>query len=251
VTICAHPGAGDNGGRLKNWVRSHRLHIAGTVWLALLLLPSLWFVLAYAGLPRIWSHHEHRKGKRGGDTVAYTAQDIPGDPINLEVYGAQAAIECRLQHGGWIKADDVSVRSGLQIGLSVLLDRPYPNAPVSPLYVHDKMQDVALQLDVGKSADRRHHVRFWQVDPGKWLGSATFDRGVGMSLFTLQITHHIGPDVDHERDAVARLLAGGGAATLITRPATNQRKVHRNGGGDKYMTDGKVARVTLGPPCTS
>jgi hypothetical protein len=25
--------------------------------------------------------------------------------------------------------------------------------------------------------------------------------------------------------------------------------VHRNGGGDKYVTDGKVARVTLGPPC--
>jgi hypothetical protein len=209
----------------------------------------LWFALAYGGLPRLWSHHEHRKGKPGGDTVAYTAQDIPGDPINLKIDGSQSAIACRLEHGGWMQADAVSAGSALHIATSVILNRSYLNAPVSPLYVHDRMQDMAFERDEGKSADRRHHVRFWQVAPGHWLGSATFDKGVGLSLFTLQITHHVGRDVDRERDAVAKLLAAGGTFALMARQGVPIGTAHRNGGGDKYVTDGKIAYVTIGAPC--
>src|SRR5579872_5639814 len=106
-------------GNARTWIHAHRPHIAGSIFLTGIGVPALWFALAYGGLPRLWSHHEHRRGKVSGDTVAYTAQDIPGDPINLEVIGTQSNIDCRLAEGGWHKADDVSVRSGLQIGASV------------------------------------------------------------------------------------------------------------------------------------
>lgn len=227
------------------WIDEHKPHLAASVVLALLLVPALWFTLAYGGLPRFWSHHEHKKGRVVGDAVAYTAQDIPGDPINLKIDGSGTAIEGAMQRGGWIKADDVSLASGLQLGMSVILDRPYPNAPVSPLYLHDNKQDLAYQLDEGHSADRRHHVRFWHVAPDHWYASATFDRGVGLSLYTLQITHHIGPDVDRERNEVARILANGRQLTFIAPATIWTGRIRRNGGGDKYLSDGKIAQVDM------
>jgi len=238
------------GSKSSQWIRSHRPHLAATIAALVILPPILWFALAYGGLPRLWSHHEHKKGKVAGVLVSYTAQGIPGDPVNLEILGSQAVVACAFRDAGWIKADDVSLRSGLQIGTSVLLARPYPDAPVSPLYMNDRQQDSAYELDEGRSADRRHHVRFWQQAAGRWLASATFDRGVGLSLFTLQITHHIGPDIDRERDAVAQVMEKEGAIrapSVAAGPVLG--KVHRNGGGDRYDFDGRIAVLRLPSTC--
>ena len=35
-----------------------------------------------------------------------------------------------------------------------------------------------------------------------WLAAGTFDRAVGLSLFTLQVTHRIDADTDIERDHI-------------------------------------------------
>jgi LssY C-terminus len=232
-------------GRMRPW---HWYSIAG---LALVVLPSLWFALAYGGLPRMWSHHEHKKIGQREEIVAYTAQDIPGDPINLRVHGEQAAIVCAFRRAGWSVADPVTVRSALQIGASVILQRAYPQAPVSPLYVKDTVQTLAFEKDEGKSADKRHHVRLWQIAPNDWLGAATFDRGVGVSLFTLQITHHIGRDVDAERDAAGKILIASGGVLTGTEPNRIAPNVwRRNGGGDRYRTDGKIKVYSVAPkPC--
>lgn len=236
----------------SRWIKAHRPHVAAIAAALVIGVPMLWFALAYGGLPRLWSHHEHKKGKLHGVLVSYTAQGIPGDPVNLEILGSQAVIDCAFRTGGWNRADAVSLRSGVKIVASVLLSEPYADAPVSPLYMNDRQQDVAYQLDEGRSADRRHHVRLWRQAADRWLASATFDRGVGLSLFTLQITHHIGPGVDQERDAVAGLLAKAGATTepsVTAGPISG--KVHRNGGGDRYNFDGRVAVMKLPPTCRS
>lgn len=233
---------------MRGLLADYRAHIiVGTLLLVFVVLPLLWLALAYGGLPRIWSHHERRKGKPDGDAVSYTAQGIPADPINLKVLGTEDRIECALHKAGWTKADPVSLQSAIGIAESVIFARSYPAAPVSPLYFEDQQQDVAFQLDEGVSADRRHHVRFWQAGRDLWYGSATFDRGVGLSLFTLQITHHIGAAIDAERNRVASALAGGAAQEMAAglRPSIHHR---RNGGGDRYVTDGRVAVVSL-PTC--
>lgn len=213
-------------------------------------LAALWFVLAYGGLPRLWSHHEHRLMASRSQMVAYTSQDIPGDPLNLRLHGSASVIGCAFARAGWVRAEDVSLRTGVKIGASVLLDHPYPDAPVSPLYVNDRQQDLAFEHDDGKSADKRHHVRFWQVGPDDWLGAATYDRGVGINLFTLQITHHIGWDVDHDRDLVAGLIAASGGRPEGAMASGVARDTwHRNGGGDRYRTDGQIRIFKLAASC--
>lgn len=228
------------GPRLRPW------HWYSITVLLVLGIPLLWFILAYGSLPRLWSHHEHKKIGSRDQIQSYTAQDIPGDPINLHLKGGQAAITCAFKRAGWSVADPVSLPSAIEIASSVILQRPYPQAPVSPLYVQDRMQTIAFEKDEGKSADKRHHVRIWQVGNTDWLGAATFDRGVGLSLFTLQITHHIGPDVDTERDSAGKLLTESGATpggTESSRITPNQWQ--RNGGGDRYRTDGNIKIYTL------
>ena len=113
-------------GKLKPW------HWTSIAMATLLLLPFVWFILAYGSLPRIWSHHEHKKIASREQIQTYTAQDIPGDPINLRIFGSQQAITCAFKHAGWSVADAVSLRSGLGIGASVILQKPYPQAPVIP-----------------------------------------------------------------------------------------------------------------------
>lgn len=215
-------------------------------FLAFLGLVILWLALAYGELPHLWSKHEHKKVRRGEEIVSYTSQDIPADPINLKLIGDSASIRCAFRRAGWSLADPLSARSGFGIVSSVVLMRSYPEAPVSSLYLQDRLQDLAFEKDEGRTAHRRHHVRLWQVAPGQWLGAATYDRGIGFALFTLQVTHHIGPKVDAERDALGALLQRIGARYAGSQPShIPPDQWRRNGGGDRYVTDGLIKSYAL------
>lgn len=62
-----------------------------------------------------------------------------------------------------------------------------------------------------------------------------------MSHDTGQITHHIGPDVDAERDTViADLKKAGVLASSFEMEGRGPTSHGRNGGGDPYFTDGMV-----------
>ena len=228
--------------KLRPW---HWLTISLLAFLGLLLL---WLVLAYGELPHWWSKHEHKKIKRDEGIVSYTSQDIPADPINLRLIGDINQVKCSFARGGWSLANPLSGRSALGIIGSVVLQRPYPEAPVSPLYLQERLQDLAFEKDEGRTAHRRHHVRLWQVAPNHWLGAASYDRGVGFALFTLQVTHKIGSNVDLERDSLGAMLQRQGARPLGTDASHVPAGRQRNGGGDPYYTDGMIKVFAL-PPC--
>ena len=109
--------------------------------------------------------------------VTHTAQGIPGDPINVGLVGNDKDVLCAMQAAGWYPADPVTLRSSIEIAGSVLLDRPYRDAPVSNLYYLGRREDLAFEKPDGRSADHRHHVRFWKaLDEGEekrpvWLGA--------------------------------------------------------------------------------
>jgi hypothetical protein len=223
------------------------------VLLPILLLYGL---IAYFLLPSIWRHYEHQKKLDGLPMVTTTAQGIPADPINIGMVGTEKDIVCAMQAAGWYAADRVTLKSGLEISDSVILDRPYPKAPVSPLFYAGRMEDLAFEKPVGRSADQRHHVRLWQVlnkgqeDRPVWLGAATFDRSVGFSHYTGAVTHHIAPDVDAERALIAAdLEVAGMVSARYQVMGVGPTLRGRNGEGDLYFTDGEVWVLRLVEDC--
>jgi hypothetical protein len=223
-----------------------------------LLLSALlgYTALAYLLLPAFWKHYEHQKRLAGLPMVTLTAQGIPGDPINVGLVGDSKDVLCAMNAAGWYPADPVTLRSSIEIVGSVLLDRPYRDAPVSNLFYLGRHEDLAFEKPVGSSADHRHHVRFWKVldqgDEGRpvWLGDATFDRSVGVSRYTGAITHHIAADIDAERLVLATDLENAGMVDAKYQVAgVGPTVAGRNGGGDLYYTDGEVWVLRLVKAC--
>src|SRR6202035_1494574 len=210
----------------------------------------------YLALPAFWTHHEHQKGLAALPMLTLTAQGIPGDPINVGLVGDDRDVLCAMQAAGWYPADPVTLRSSIEIVGSVILDRPYRDAPVSPLFYLGRREDLAFEKPDGNSADRRHHVRLWKVlDQGQekrpvWLGDATFDRSVGVSHYTGAITHHIDADIDAERKLLATdLEAAGLVSAKYQVTGVGLTMTGRNGGGDLYYTDGEVWILRLVEAC--
>jgi LssY C-terminus len=222
-------------------------------WIALTLL-GLYLLVAYVVLPRLWMHYEHEPGLEGRPMVTVTADGIPGDPLNVGLVGSKEEAIRALLAAGWYPADAVTLKTSIEIVGSVLFDRPFRDAPVSPLFYEGKKQAFAFEKPVGNSADRRNHVRFfetlgeWRAGRPVWLGSATYDRGVGISHYTGEITHHIGPDIDAERNLLMRELA---AARMLTEiydvTGVGPTLFGRNGGGDPYYTDGELRIGVVSP----
>lgn len=203
--------------------------------------------LAYIILPLSWTHYEHQKALAGLAMVTRTAQGIPGDPINVGLVGTKTDVLCAMHAAAWYPADPITFRSSVEIIGSVVLRRPYRDAPVSSLYYQSRREDLAFEKPVGDSADRRHHVRFWEVvkegQEGRpvWLGSATFDRSVGLSSFTGQVTHHIAADIDAERDGLTSDLKAAKVVEAVYEVSgVGPTLIGRNGEGDRYYTDGEV-----------
>ncbi|MFC0240938.1 LssY C-terminal domain-containing protein [Rhodopseudomonas telluris] len=224
--------------------RHPRLRRAGLVTA---LFITVYTLAAYLALPLFWTHYDHQRGLADLPMATRTAQGIPGDPINVGLIGNQTDVLRAMLAAGWSPADPITLRSSIEIAGSVLLDRPYRNAPVSNLYYLGRREDLAFEKPDGRSADRRHHVRLWKVldsgDEGRpvWLGDATFDRGVGLSHYTGAVTHHIDPDIDAERERLAADLETAGmveARYQVT--GIGPTIAGRNGEGDRYYTDGEV-----------
>src|SRR5437660_10796673 len=147
----------------------------------------LWFLailivcyvsISYLILPATWSRIEHEPGLAGRPMVTATAQGIPGDPINVGLIGAREDVVFAFHTAGWSPADPITLRTSLEIIGSVVFDRSFKQAPVSPLYFEGRREDLAFEKLEGKSADRRQHVRLWLVlqsgadGSPVWLGSA-------------------------------------------------------------------------------
>jgi hypothetical protein len=74
----------------------------------------------------------------------------------------------------------------------------------------------------------------------------TFDRGVGLSHDTGQVTHHIAPNIDAERDLLMEDLRNAGMVqTFFQISGTGPTLFGRNGDGDPYYTDGEIDVATL------
>jgi hypothetical protein len=226
--------------------------------LAILVIVSVWGLLAYILVPLTWRHYEHQRKLADLTMVTRNGEGIPGDPINVGLVGSRDDVLCAMNAAGWYPADPVTLRSSIAIVGSVLLDRPYHDAPVSNLFYLDRREDLAFEKPAGASANRRHHVRFWKaLDQGEegqavWLGAITFDRGVGLSHDDARITHHIAPDIDAERNLLTADLKNANVVTRIYEVSgIGATLAGRNGEGDRYYTDGEIKISVLVDGCNT
>jgi hypothetical protein len=166
----------------------------------------LYLLAAYVVLPLAWKRETARHSALlDAPRITHTVDGIPGDPVNLALLGSEAEVVRGMHAAKWFPADPITLASSLRIAVDSVLRRPDDDAPVSTLELFGRKQDLAFEQPVGDSPRQRHHVRFWRWDrleQGRqvWFGAATYDESVGLSHTTGQITHHIGPDVDAERD---------------------------------------------------
>lgn len=184
-----------------------------------------------------------------------TGDGLLGDPINLAFIGSQEELNQLFIKAGWTIAEPLSIKSSLHMIIASVLGKSYPKAPVSSLFLFNKKQDIAFEREIDNNPRRRHHVRFWKTPedwylPGgrnaDWLGAATYDKKVGFSFFTGQITHKINSDVDQERDFVLGMLKRSNQSVSIEIVEHFTTSYHgRNGGGDEIFTDGALPFIKL------
>lgn len=219
-----------------------------------LLFASLFFyvLLAYYLVPDFWKHYEHHPELEDFPKTSFTAEGLPGDPLNIGLAGSEQELIEAMRLAGWKQADPLKISSDIKIAEMVLLQKSYPEAPVSNLFLFERAQDFAFEKQMGSSPKRRHHVRFWKTPitnlQGQplWIGSATFDRSVGLSHLTGQITHHIAPDIDQERDQwVQDLMRAGQLVKIYQVSGVGPSFRGKNGAGDFYYTDGEMTFAVL------
>ena len=223
----------------------------------LLVVNSLlfWAVLAYLALPRLrqvltWLYvPDYFIGR------TRTADGLLGDPVNLAVRGDEEDIHEAMEAAGWVRAEPITLRTSWRMVVSALLRRSYPAAPVSNLLLFKRTQSFAYQKEVEGNPSQRHHIRFWHCPPGwvlpgggrvDWLAAATYDRAVGLSVLTFQVTHKIDADIDIKRDFVVDDVRwANAAAELEIWPDFFTAYHDKNGGGDRVVTDGALRVLDL------
>jgi hypothetical protein len=208
----------------------------------------VWLGVAYLVMPLLWKGYAHRHPSLEDiPRITYTGSEIPGDPLNVALIGTEGEVKKIMRAAKWYPADALSLRSSLLIAEDSVLKRAYEEAPVSSLYLFGRKQDLAFEQAVGDNPRQRHHVRFWRT--GKldadgrpiWIGAAIYDRKVGLSRTTGQITHKIAEDIDNERDKLFDdLKQTGDLAEQYIEEGFHPVREGRNGGGDPWKTDGNL-----------
>ena len=221
----------------------------------LLYLVGFWILLTYITLPRLhqlmtWIYlPDYFFGR------TRTTEGVLSDPINLAFDGPEKDVHVAMRRAGWVLAEERTVASAWGMVRATLLRRSYPGAPVSNLYLLGRRHDFTYQQEVGGTTTKRHHVRFWRMPkdfvlPGgyraDWLAAGTYDRAVGFSFFTLQVTHRIDENIDVERDYVidaVRYADPEIPVEVIHEFSASYQ--HRNGQGDRIRTDGHLPVVEV------
>ena len=170
-----------------------------------------------------------------------------GDPINLVVVENQRDPIVPFIARGWHLTQKLDFASMIATVRAFIFRGEYLTSPVSPLYVFDRREDIAIQK-ARSTINERIHARLWLApytfeSRRIWIGQVSRDIGVRLTDQTWNLTtHKIGPDVDFDRAYLLQdiLMSGfitrygfvdGVRAASMSAPRTNLT-------GDPYFTDG-------------
>ena len=182
-------------------------------------------------------------------------QSTNGDPLNLVIVGNGVDALFAFNARGWRLNEPVGAGSSWRMTKAFLLRSEYDTAPVSPLYVFSRYQDVAFQK-ARSTVSQRNHLRLWLAPftlegQNVWIGQISRDVGVKLTTKSWSLTtHRISAHVDQEREYLLQdlLLTGlverfGYVKGVGESTSVNPRE---NLTDDPYYTDGLRLVVMLG-----
>jgi hypothetical protein len=233
----------------------------------ILALSLVYALAAYVILPRIVRMSLKILQRKSVPSFTITGDGLPGDPVNLVLVGDFNKLCAAFAAAGWSEAEPLNLTSSWRMVVAFVLNRPYPGAPFSTLYLFGRGQDVGFQKAIDMSPRKRHHVRFWSLsleqtektlgtaqfwlntdrpadeEPALWVGAATKDTGMSFTRFTFQFTHATDADTNAERDLIVSELKAAGAIVGLAFHQAGERLLA--GRINHYVTDGEVAAASL------
>ncbi len=205
-----------------------------------------------------------------------TGDGWAADPVNIAVIAKNKRQLVRaMEHAGWRVADKRTFRTRLKLFYSYVLNKDYPTAPFTALYLFGKPFDIGFQKPRGESASprTRHHVRFWRLSvidkkskhqehfhfwkqllrsitrkhKTVWIGAAIDDnKPFGIHWRNLQFTHGNDTDTDRERDLIISDLKKAG---VIKKQSTVQAgepfRFYGQIIGNQFVCDGQIKIITV------
>ena len=185
--------------------------------------------------------------------ISRTAEGVLSDPVNLVISGSERHLRHVFTAAGWIGADPINLGTAVKTIKTSILGGQYPTSPMSDLYLYNRKQDIAFQKNpVGTRA--RDHLRVWQtplqdrLGRPVWVVAATKDVAIKLGPGAVLPTHQISPFIDDERQLVVDdFLKAGHVAMRYQLQSLEPNFRGVNGGGDEFITDGKVEVLELVP----
>lgn len=254
-------------GLLSVWLIVDVFHFVDRRVPWILALGLTYGIAAYVILPRVVRTGLKMLQRKRVPRYTVTGDGLPGDPVNLALIGNLGQLRSAFARAGWLEADLLGLASSWQMVLAFVLNRPYPTAPFSTLYLFGRGQDIGFQKAIDNSPRKRHHVRFWAMGAERaqqtvgtasfwlntdrppddervlWVGAGTKDTGFSLTRLTFQVTHATDEDTNAERDYIV--------AELTKNRVIGDVRSYRPGdevGTDRvnrYVTDGDVAVASL------
>src|SRR5579885_1975021 len=177
-----------------------------------------------------------------------------GDPLNFILVGTEDDVLGALTRQGWDPTHVLAGTTAWKTFSAFVKRGTYRHAPVSPLYVFGRSQNIAMQK-ARRTIHQRNHLRLWRANftcQGKpvWIGQISRDIGIRFAPNApFFVTHKIDPDVDDARNYLAQDLlaseylygiafAKGAPQASIEHPAANLT-------GDPYFSDGLRAVMLI------
>jgi hypothetical protein len=233
----------------------------------ILALSLTYALAAYVILPWVVRMSLKILQRKSVPSFTLTGDGLPGDPVNLVLVGELEKLHAAFAAAGWTEADPLGLMSSWRMAVAFVLNRSYPAAPFSTLFLFGRGQDVGFQKAIDGSPRKRHHIRFWALSIAQaeetlgtpdfwlntdrppreasvlWVGAGTKDTGLWLTRFTFKITHATDSDTNAERDFIVSELTGVGAIARLTSYTAGQRLLA--GRVNHYVTDGEVAAASL------
>lgn len=173
--------------------------------------------------------------------------ELEGDPINLVLLGNFSDIFAALSRGGWSFTHRISLDTVRRLIGAGISGAAYPVAPVSPLYLYGRSQELSLQR-ARNTIVQRNHLRLWlapfrYAGRSVWMGQISRDIGIKATFLSSKlVTHVIDPNVDEAREHLLQSLMVSGVVQRFGfvggAPESTPSSPRYNLTHDPYYSDG-------------